>query len=317
MQEAIRLVVGFFASLFAIAKVKPDIVYINEYVSLQALFAARLLGKKTVVQVRSPFVRGMFGLRRWLLAKSLAWFGHGVFAITEYEKNQIQDISRHTAHVHVVREFLSLENFTIAIDVAAVKKNLGLPLDKKIVLMVGGIYDIKGTLDFLHAAELVLAHRSDVYFVVAGKEYDMDPAYFAECKRFAGLPHIKDSFAFKGEVLNLVDYVTCCTMLVSSNTLTHFSRPVIEAWAQKKPVVATDMEHSKYLIEHNSDGLIVKVFDHGQMADAIETLLDNEEMAGRFGENGYAKARRDYDAKKNTGTILALCNEILGITQVA
>jgi glycosyltransferase involved in cell wall biosynthesis len=309
-KELARFFLGILVAGRAILKTQPDLVYANEYVSLQASIAGKMLGKATAVHVRSPFLRGTFGIRRRLLANAVVAFNNVVFAITNFESRQIERLAYKSSNIIVVHEFLNQEDFKFEPCSETEMSRLRLPRGKKIILMLGGVYSIKGTLDFLISAEIVLAQQDNVFFAVAGKEYMFDPAYYEECKRFAAQPHLQDHVALLGEIHTKTALIGCCDMLVSSNTETHFSRPIIEAWAQKKPIVATDTEHNLSLVENELDGLIVKMGNHREMADAITRLANDNNLANRLGNRGYEKAQKQFEASTNMLKIFSVCQEI-------
>jgi glycosyltransferase involved in cell wall biosynthesis len=310
-KELARIFLGIVLVCSAIIKIKPDLVYVNEYVSLQASIAGKLLGKATAVHIRSPFVHGTFGIRGMLLANAVVAFNDVVFAITEYESKQIRRRAYKSGNVMVVHEFLDKEDFRTRICSEADRSQLKLPLDKKIITMFGGIYPIKGTLDFLLSAEIVLSRQDNVFFAIAGKEYVVDPAYYHECKRVAAQPHLQKHIVSLGEIDRKTDLIGCCTALVSSNIETHFSRPIIEAWAQKKPVVATDTEHNLNLVENEINGLIVETGNHEKMAAAVLRLVNDDVFAERLGANGYKKARTQFNAIENTKKIFLTCQGLM------
>lgn len=310
-KELVRLFLGILVAGRAILKTQPDLVYANEYVSIQASIAGKMLGKATAVHIRSPFLRGTFGIRRRLLANAVVAVNDIVFAITDFESDQIRRLAFMNGNILVVHEFLSQEDFRTDTCTESERSQLGLPRGKKIVIMLGGIYSIKGTLDFLESAEMVLKSHENVFFAVAGKEYMFDPAYYHECKRFAAQPHLQKHVALLGEIHNKTALIGCCDMLISSNIETHFSRPIIEAWAQKKPVVATDTEHNLGLVENEINGLIVATGNHAKMAEAIRRLTEDDAFARQLGANGYEKARTQFSAAENSKKIFLSCQELM------
>jgi glycosyltransferase involved in cell wall biosynthesis len=310
LKEAGRVLLGTIISISAILKVRPDLVYVNEYVSLQASIAARLCRVRSVIHVRSPFLVGTFGIRRRLLSFVLLKCCDIIFAITEIESRQIERGRSNRTSIIVVPEFLGENNFQPRADIAALQSRFKLPQDKRIILLLGGIYKIKGTLDFLLSARKVLVKTSNAYFVIAGKEFTIDPEYYHECKRIAGLPEFDSNLAMLGEIQDQIDLIASCNVLVSSNTETHFSRPIIEAWAQKKPVVATDMAHNVALVDNEVNGLIVKTGNHQEMATAICNLIDDDSLAKRLGNNGYDKSRNQFESSSNVRRIFISCQEL-------
>jgi glycosyltransferase involved in cell wall biosynthesis len=73
-----------------------------------------------------------------------------------------------------------------------------------------------------------------------------------------------------------------------------FSRAIIEAWAQGRPVIAFACGAPAQLIRHEVDGLLVDEGDVEGLAKAIERLHRDPALADRLGRNGFERAARDF-----------------------
>src|SRR5207245_103172 len=91
----------------------------------------------------------------------------------------------------------------------------------------------------------------------------------------------------------------------------HFARPIIEAGAMARPVIATDFPSSRELVRPGETGLLVPPGDPTALAEAILRFLEGPEVARRMGEAGFALARQRYDAETNTREILDLYDRVL------
>jgi len=78
---------------------------------------------------------------------------------------------------------------------------------------------------------------------------------------------------------------------------------LVEAMAMGLPVVSTSISGIPELIESGVNGLLVPEKDPEALAEGIETLLRQPEMARRLGLAGRAKVERDFDAKRNVQKI--------------
>lgn len=310
-KNVLKIILGVTVYTRLFCKYKPDLVYINEYVILQAAMAAKLLGIKTVMHIRSRFIRGTFGVRRLLLRKAVFNLTDLVFAITEIEAKQIGRPEQVRSKVKVVNEFLDDQNYKYIKDSDTKKEKYGIPKDKKIVLMLGGILPIKGTLDYLASAEIISAKRSDIYFILAGSESRIDQEYCTRCHMLIDILNSRNCFVYTGLVENVNELISCSDILVSANAETHFPRPVIEAWAKNKAVVATETIHNSKLITDGKNGRLVKVSDPKDMAAAIEEISDSDILASELGRNGNYLAHLEFDAGKNTSSIYAMCAKLM------
>lgn len=319
LKDLIKLVIGFFVSYRVIADIRPDVVYLNEYRVLPAAIAAKVLKILTVTHVRSRFWESKFFIRRYLLAKGILKYCDLLIAITNQEKLQFQPYSKKSEmdKIFVVGEFFP-EYSADAAKIAAIKQEYQFTNDKKIVLMLGGIRYLKGTKFFLQAAELVSDSRKDVIFAVVGVHdivyEEEDPHYYAQCMQIIEKLKKNDGSACAiGRVLNPLDFIATSDILVSPYVEDHFSRPIVEAWGVKKPIVAVKTKYTIDLVEDNIDGILVDRDDCQGLVKAINVLLDDAVKSNQMGEAGRKKVAEYFEYKKNVNRIIDMCNSRFAI----
>jgi glycosyltransferase involved in cell wall biosynthesis len=315
LKDVVKFVVGFVIVWRAIRRIRPDIVYVNEYSVVQASIAACVCRVPSVMHIRSRMLTGLFGLRRWLVGRMVMRSNDAVFAITRCDADQWQARAGEKQKISVVGEFfpLTIAGRTRAADV---RSTLGLPIDRKLVTMVGGLVDIKGAREFLLAGERILARCPQAFFVVAGgARIGGDPqkqAYHDACMTLLKDLEARGALRYFGEVPNALDIIAASDVLVSPSLQSHFSRPVIEAWGFGKPVVAFRLPHMEELITHEVTGLLVACGDVDALADAIVRVLNDESLARRMGEAGRKRTESEFDADKNLARIIARCDSLAG-----
>ena len=309
-----KFVIGFFIVRRAIKTIRPDLVYVNEYVIVQASVAAYLSGIPAAIHVRSPILQGAFRIRQRLASRLVLIFNRVVFAITRTEAAQLCPRLAERDKIKVVGEFFSKVDMR-SVDEEIWKEKLGLSDGANVVTMLGGIQTIKGTVDFLRAAQIVVSGRSDVVFVVAGRDFrDMNSkewAYSEECMRIADILKVKDAIRILGVVTTSLDLIAASDIVVSPSSQTHFSRPVIEAWGFGKPVIAARTTHMEDLITHGVNGLLVEPGDHHALANCLFQLLDDVKLCKRLGSEGRKKTNAEFDADKNLQTIVETCDSLI------
>lgn len=69
---------------------------------------------------------------------------------------------------------------------------------------------------------------------------------------------------------------------------------IVEANAARLPVIATRTLGPKRIVKHEQTGLLVEVDDPVSMADAIERLVENPQLAETLARNGYEHCRENY-----------------------
>jgi len=236
-----------------------------------------------------------------------------VFAITKREAEQLRPKLREKNKIKIVGEFFSNAHID-SVHVNRHRELFGLPADKKIVTMLGGIREIKGTIDFLRAAQLVMSKHDNTVFVIAGKGYRNgllhEREYFDECMKVVEILRERGLIYMLGEITNPLELIATSDILVSPSPQTHFSRPVIEAWGFTKPVIAARTDHMQDLINDGVNGLLIPVGDHDALANYLCLLLDNSELCQRLGREGRKKTDAEFDADTNLQRIVDTCDSM-------
>ena len=309
-KNIIRLIIGLFISYKVLKKIKPDIVYVNEYVVFQASIIAKLLKIKTVLHVRSQFVNMSNNVIKKMIANLLYYSSDKIIAITGTEANQFKNRDK----VIVVPEFLNEDNFNEFSEdsIITIKKKFEIPSNKKIVLMMGGIDKIKGTLTFLESYIHLEKEFSDVIYILLGGKInninENEADYYIKVSEL--LEQFDKKIIYVGATNLILEYLSIADIIVSPQELSHFSRPVIEAWAQKKPVITTNLVHSLEYMKDGEDSLFFDVGNSAQLAEKILCLLKSSNLKDKLALNGYEKAISNYNSENALNIIVKQCESI-------
>jgi glycosyltransferase involved in cell wall biosynthesis len=106
--------------------------------------------------------------------------------------------------------------------------------------------------------------------------------------------------------------LAACDVLVFPSVEPHFARPIIEAGAMGKPVVASRLGGPLELVAEGETGLLVPREDPQALAEALIEVLRDPERAAALGEAGYQQAREHFNADKNAQATFALYDQLLG-----
>ena len=94
------------------------------------------------------------------------------------------------------------------------------------------------------------------------------------------------------------DLIRKSSFLVNPYLITHFSRPVIEAFSNKRTVVSSNVEGISEIVSNNIDGFIVPKNNPKELAKSINLLCNNPKLSKKMGSRGYEKAKK-YFSEKN------------------
>ncbi|NMO13632.1 glycosyltransferase family 4 protein [Pyxidicoccus fallax] len=126
-----------------------------------------------------------------------------------------------------------------------------------------------------------------------------------EVKLLGSRPH--------NEVAALVaqaDVVVQPSIVASTGQMEGIPVSLMEALASEAPVVATRISAIPELIEHERTGLLVPEQDAGALADAIERLMMDRELATRLGREGRRHVLAHYSLRGNVRSLSELFLEL-------
>lgn len=157
-----------------------------------------------------------------------------------------------------------------------------LPVDPPILLYLGRLVKEKGIDVALSAFPGILARFPLTRMVIAGDGPERPP--LDQQARSLG---IRDSVDFLGwvspdDVSDLIN--TASMVVVPSRWEEPFGFVALEAGLMARPVVATRVGGLQEIIVHSKTGLLVTKEDSQELCHAINSLLDNHEMAEQIGQ---------------------------------
>ena len=123
---------------------------------------------------------------------------------------------------------------------------------------------------------------------------------------------VGDSLSFPGFVSNPWSYMSRSHAFVLSSRWEGFGRVIVEAMASGTPVISTDCDYWPGEINTSGrSGLLVPVDDVERLAEAIEKVLDDEELASSLKSEGLRRAS-DFDARKICTEYEDLMSDVAG-----
>jgi glycosyltransferase involved in cell wall biosynthesis len=73
-----------------------------------------------------------------------------------------------------------------------------------------------------------------------------------------------------------------------------FGSVILEAWAHKKPLIATESEGPSQVVEHEKTGLLVPVGNEDALAAAINRVLGDKKLAEDLAKKGHETYKKHY-----------------------
>jgi glycosyltransferase involved in cell wall biosynthesis len=92
------------------------------------------------------------------------------------------------------------------------------------------------------------------------------------------------------------------------------SRALIEAAAMERPIITTDVPGCRDVVDHGRSGLLVPIHNPRSIALAIRLLLDNPDLARRFGKAARQKVVAEFQVSLVNQSTLAQYERLLATT---
>ncbi len=174
-----------------------------------------------------------------------------------------------------------------------------------IVGIVGRIEKGKGQHKVIEA--LAQLKCSDVKTVIVGSF--MDDSYEKELKKYVKNLGIESKVIFTGFTKEVNEHMKLFDVNVLATENETFGLVIIEAMANKVPMIATNKGGPLEIIDDGVDGLL---FDGSSddLAMKIKQLYDDEQLKKILAENGYKKVKEKFDAQKQLDKLYkVICDE--------
>ena len=293
-----------------VRQVRPDILHAHSPVLnvLPALRVGKRLGIPVVYEVRAFWEDAAVdhgttseGSLRYYLTR---WFetwafrrAHHVFTICEGLRRDIVARGIPAAKVTVIPNAVDIESFEPGGQPdAALKARLGLQ-DASVIGFIGSFYAYEGLDLLLDALPGILAQRPDVRVLLVGGG-PQDAALKAQAQRLG----VADKVVFTGrvphdQVQRYYDLVDVLAYPRHSMRLTELVTPLkpLEAMAQGRVLVASDVGGHKELIRHGQTGMLFKAGSADALAQAVVNLLAAKDRWPAMRETG----RRFVEEERN------------------
>jgi glycosyltransferase involved in cell wall biosynthesis len=190
---------------------------------------------------------------------------------------------------------------------ARVRSELGAGDRSVVVTAIGRLVGEKGYRELFMAAREVQSRFPEALFVVAGPiepdKHDRitegEIAAAESCIRFLGYRSDVEAIYAASDVYVLASHRE------------GFPRSAMEAAAMGLPIVASDVRGCRQVVENGRTGLLVPPRAPAALADAITVLVQDPARRAAMGQQGRAKAQREFDQERVISLTLDVYRELL------
>ena len=154
----------------------------------------------------------------------------------------------------------------------------------------------KGVIEFLEAASILKNRRCEAQFNFIGK---CDISYASKIdEKLLNKLKSKGNVNFLGYRDNINELIADSTVVVLPSYREGFPKVLQEAAACGRPIVASDVPGCREAVEDGENGLLVEPRNSQDLADKIQTLIEDEGLLKKMGLKSREKAEREFSGTK-------------------
>ena len=192
------------------------------------------------------------------------------------------------------------------------KTNFSLPQfidkSKKTILVPGRIVEYKGQEKIIDSIAKLIEKGLNFKIIFAG---DLQGEYGNYLKQKISDLGYTNYIEFLGHVSNLDEYFLSSDVIVLPSKSEGFGLVLLEAFNYEKPVITFNVPAFNETIEHNTTGLITPCFNIDELANNINLLLTNQELANRITVNAKKRLLDYYCLSRMVDETIAFYEEVL------
>jgi len=174
-----------------------------------------------------------------------------------------------------------------------VRDEFNIPVESPLIGTVGRLVWQKGFEYLIEAAPMVLESFPQARFLIVG-EGQLKNDLLALARRL----QVQDNFLFTGFLGNIQTILADFEIFVLPSLQEGFPMIILEAMATSKPIISTAIDGITEQIEDGIDGILVPPQDSEILGRAITSLLKDQSLAKRLGENARDKAQDCFSVER-------------------
>lgn len=227
------------------------------------------------------------------IEKSTRYFCRGYMANAEsVKKTYVEKFGVPEKKVTVVPTGMDIESLQATVPNETLRHSLGIKATDTVIICVANLHINKGHRYLLEAFEQLYKKHPDTKLLLVGGGQEKD-ALRNQVELYAS----KEAILFLGQRSDVSELLALSHIFALPTFFEGMCNAIMEAMASKLPVVTTDIPENQELVTHEKTGLLCPVKDTERLADALERLVADRQLAKTLGQNGAESIERRYNLK--------------------
>jgi glycosyltransferase involved in cell wall biosynthesis len=288
-----------------VQKFQPDLVHCNDLPTHQ--FVSSVAGSLGLPRVcHHRFIYN---------GKCIDWLNRQGAEIHLFVSNYLKDLlSGESAKLaseprQVLYDGLPMGSVRSDSDRRQARDKLGIAQESRLVLFAGQVIERKGVKELLDAWKKIDSEKYRSSLVLIGDDIQNNGAYRKQMQSYASSEGIQATFM--GFQNNVPEWLQAADIAVVPSREEPLGNATLEAMATGLPVVGTLTGGIPEMIEEEQTGLLVQVNDPDRLANALNRLLEDPELAQKLGQAGRIRCERIFSIATHTDAMIEVFQDLL------
>jgi len=226
-----------------------------------------------------------------------------IICVSASTRDVISKTVKNKAKLKVIYDGIDIDKFNGEANLR-LKKKLGLE-GKKIISNISAIAAEKDYHTFVDVAEVIINKMPNTHFIIvgSGKEYKTIHSYIAEKNLQSNISML----GFRNDIPNLLSIIDVFLM---TSVMEGLGSTILDAFASKVPVVATDVGGIPEIVMHETTGLLSKPKDVKGLSSNVMRLLEDDTLVQSITNKAYDIVTTQFSANNMVLETNAVYKEI-------
>ena len=246
----------------------------------------------TSIAVGYKFLKTFYQSDRQLLKSA-----DGVFVTSPRERVALERYYLYPdAKIHTVPYGIEVGDLSPRERSDELRRSLGIPETAKTVVTMTDMTEVEEVVNLLRGFEQVVIKKPNTRLIIVGTGPKFKDIEFAMLNLALGSKVI---FTHEIKASEIPDYVALSDVFVNlSSRTTGFEPSLLEAMAQKKVIIGSEVSPMASIVEHSHDGFLIRPADVAELTTLLSDIFAGQVPVERIGEAAREKVLNLFDPEK-------------------
>lgn len=227
----------------------------------------------------------------YLVNRFLSYPANLHIAVSEAVKKwSVANLKLQNKKIKVIHNAINIEEFAKSrVNKSRKKKELGIDIEKTVITTVGRLTKQKGQIYLIKAADQILKAGIDAEFLIIG-----EGELRQNLENLTKDLHLEDRIHFLGVREDVNELLGISDIFVLPSLCEGFGIVIIEAMAAGVPVIASNIDGIKEVIEDKKTGLLVPSKSPKEIANGVIYLLESTKKVQSMTKRASEKVKKKF-----------------------